>query len=83
MNRIFRQEKKIVSKLFLYLLFILSSILYLEKDECESNPCLNNGTCIDAEAGFWCECKHGWKGRTCNLSKDNITLFMYTLFNTL
>lgn len=42
--------------------------LFIEKDECESNPCLNNGTCIDAEAGFWCECKNGWKGKTCNLS---------------
>ncbi|GFY47572.1 protein serrate [Trichonephila inaurata madagascariensis] len=38
-----------------------------KKNECESNPCLNNGTCIDAEAGFWCDCKQGWKGKTCNL----------------
>lgn len=50
-------------------MYYIYGLFFLEKDECESNPCLNNGTCIDAEAGFWCECKHGWKGKTCNLSK--------------
>lgn len=38
-----------------------------DKNECEPNPCRNNGTCIDGDADFSCECHGGWKGKTCSL----------------
>ncbi|XP_070071373.1 cubilin homolog [Drosophila takahashii] len=37
----------------------------LAKNECESNPCQNGGTCHDAYKGFQCECSAGWQGVTC------------------
>ena len=34
-------------------------------NECESNPCLNNGTCIDRVNGFKCSCPKGLAGDRC------------------
>ncbi|XP_054270391.1 protein crumbs isoform X2 [Macrosteles quadrilineatus] len=35
-------------------------------DECRSNPCLNNGTCIDGIAAFACNCTGtGYQGALC------------------
>lgn len=33
-------------------------------DECESNPCLNGGTCIDAVGQYFCSCTEGRSHRT-------------------
>ena len=38
---------------------------FVDKDDCGSNPCRNNGTCVDGVADFTCQCHGGWKGRTC------------------
>ncbi|CAH3171517.1 unnamed protein product, partial [Porites lobata] len=34
---------------------------------CDSNPCLNGGTCREEESGqgYTCECSSGWKGQRC------------------
>lgn len=32
-----------------------------------TSPCRNNGTCIDGLADFTCNCRGGWKGKTCTL----------------
>ena len=39
----------------------------LENNEnfCNSNPCRNDATCSD----YHCDCKCGWKGRYCDISK--------------
>ena len=34
----------------------------MEIDECESNPCLNDGTCQDAVNSFSCICPAGENG---------------------
>ena len=34
-------------------------------NECESNPCLNNGTCIDMNNGYLCSCVPGFSGEHC------------------
>ena len=34
-------------------------------DECESNPCLNDGTCIDGVNGYTCTCASGYEGKDC------------------
>ncbi|KFE60923.1 FG-GAP-like repeat-containing protein [Hyalangium minutum] len=34
-------------------------------NECESNPCLNGGTCTDGVNGYTCACTPGYSGATC------------------
>lgn len=34
-------------------------------DECESQPCLNNGTCIDLINDYQCNCTDGFNGTNC------------------
>lgn len=47
------------------------SVIVFSKDigECESNPCENDGVCIDRVNGFTCNCTAGWTGLTCNKGK--------------
>ncbi|XP_073984244.1 neurexin-4 isoform X1 [Rhodnius prolixus] len=47
--------------------------------KCESNPCLNGGTCIEKYDGYWCDCRWtAFKGPICadeigvNLRSDSI-----------
>ena len=37
----------------------------IDIDECESNPCQNGGTCVDAVGGYSCTCIAGFKGDDC------------------
>ncbi|XP_034122311.1 cubilin homolog [Drosophila guanche] len=39
--------------------------VFLAKDECQSNPCQNGGTCHDLYKSFQCDCVAGWQGPTC------------------
>jgi len=43
----------------------LIHIFFLETDECEPNPCLNNGTCTDLFNDYNCTCATGYIGRNC------------------
>ena len=38
--------------------------VYCEKElnECESEPCLNGGTCVDLKTGYSCKCVDGYTG---------------------
>ncbi|XP_070549842.1 uncharacterized protein [Ptychodera flava] len=36
-----------------------------EIDECESNPCQNDGTCVDDIDMYMCQCSPGWEGINC------------------
>lgn len=38
-----------------------------EYNECESNPCLNGGQCIDHISGFSCKCTAGYTGKRCHV----------------
>ncbi|ESO93586.1 hypothetical protein LOTGIDRAFT_71205, partial [Lottia gigantea] len=42
-----------------------------DKDDCYPNPCRNGGQCIDLPAQFLCQCRNGWKGKTCTLRNSN------------
>uniref|UniRef100_A0A336MY49 CSON008277 protein n=1 Tax=Culicoides sonorensis TaxID=179676 RepID=A0A336MY49_CULSO len=41
-----------------------------EYNECESNPCLNGGQCIDHISGFSCKCTPGYTGKRCHVKVD-------------
>ena len=45
--------------------------MYVDIDECASDPCQNDGTCIDQVAGFECECADGYEGDVCEIGKTN------------
>ena len=34
-------------------------------DECDPNPCQNDGTCIDLTAAYKCACTEDFKGTNC------------------
>ena len=34
-------------------------------DECQSQPCQNNGTCQNLAGGYLCNCKAGFSGFNC------------------
>ncbi|CAF0808821.1 unnamed protein product [Brachionus calyciflorus] len=43
----------------------------IEINECDSNPCLNNGRCIDRIGSFECICRNGFSGRRCEQKDAN------------
>lgn len=45
------------------------SSLILDINDCSQNPCHNGGSCRDLVNDFYCDCKNGWKGKTCHSRK--------------
>lgn len=56
--------------LFEVLLYMNLFYCTTEINECESNPCINDGTCFDRVNGFDCLCATGWQGPQCQLNTD-------------
>ena len=46
--------------MFKFLYFI-----YIDINECSSEPCLNGGSCEDEEDGYVCTCADGYTGDEC------------------
>ena len=45
-------------------------------DDCVSNPCKFNGTCIDEITDYTCDCVDGYRGKSCEESKYNKEAFI-------
>lgn len=39
--------------------------VFLDTDECLSDPCKNNATCRNSHGNFTCNCLTGFEGQTC------------------
>lgn len=42
-------------------------------NECDSNPCQHNGTCVDLFDAFNCSCQEGYTGTQCEIGKESST----------
>lgn len=45
---------------------IIVSYFDVEINYCQSNPCGNNGNCINQPTGYRCNCNLGYTGLNCN-----------------
>lgn len=39
--------------------------IFKDFDECQLSPCQNNGTCLNTEGSYICNCTTGWKDQNC------------------
>jgi len=53
------------SKCWCLLVVYIGRLCELNVNECESNPCLNGGTCVDDVASFRCVCPDGYYDKFC------------------
>ncbi|XP_075056139.1 vitamin K-dependent protein Z isoform X2 [Mixophyes fleayi] len=42
--------------------------------QCSSNPCMNNGVCIDTIRSYTCSCSDGYKGNNCQFAPNECHL---------
>ena len=59
-------------KTFYYSCLLLNSSIFLDIDECFSNPCHNNASCTDTEGSFDCQCNTGYSGNGLNCSSKYV-----------
>ena len=45
-------------------------LVYVDTDECSSNPCQNGGTCTDGVNEYTCSCVVGYEGTHCEAGKN-------------
>ena len=55
---------------FFYILFYIflcfeSCALFVDINECESDPCMNGAACDDHVNGYSCDCGYGYMGIHC------------------
>ncbi|XP_057193176.1 sushi, nidogen and EGF-like domain-containing protein 1 isoform X11 [Triplophysa rosa] len=40
---------------------------HMPQSACDSSPCQNGGYCYEKDGGYNCECKHGYRGKRCEI----------------
>lgn len=51
--------------IFRYMSFCITAIA-----DCASNPCNNDGTCVETAVGYQCVCQPGFTGPNCEIDED-------------
>jgi hypothetical protein len=44
-------------------------LFFVDVDDCDPNPCLNHGKCVDGVDSYVCKCPKGFAGTNCEESK--------------
>ena len=52
-------------------------IVFADIDECLSEPCENNGTCVDGAGGHTCICTALFTGHNCESGADKCIILIY------
>lgn len=74
--RIWKHLKTVFLNIFfagffeIHCFFIIADV-----DECITQPCMNNGTCIDLISDYKCVCLGGFNGTNCTIGKSGNVLF--------
>ena len=50
--------------------------LKLDRDECNPNPCRNNGTCRDLTSSYVCDCPSGYSGPQCQHAEGRLRVYI-------
>ena len=50
---------------------VTPSIYLTDSDECSTDPCGDNGSCVDQVNGFVCICDDGYEGDNCETDSDD------------
>ena len=50
------------------------------ENDCQPNPCQNNGTCLDGVGNFLCNCQEQFMGQTCTESKKIYKLCIVCIY---
>lgn len=56
-----------------------ATIYVVDVNECDFAPCKNNGTCINNNGSYVCECIHGWQGQHCDDGRIRTKIAFYKL----
>lgn len=51
----------------------------IDINECDFTPCDNNGTCINSEGSYSCNCTDGWTDKNCNEGTHKKLVLNFTL----
>ena len=54
--------------------------LFVDIDECSSDPCMNGGTCTDEVNSYTCACAPGYSGEGCDIGMCYVTQALFTLY---
>lgn len=57
------KESNIIGLISVCVLGYVGVFCHINADECVSQPCLNNGKCVDKINSFHCECPKGENGK--------------------
>jgi len=49
----------------------------IDQDECDSDPCMNGGVCVDHPGSYECMCKKGYVGQNCDTGKPSSGLNLF------